>query len=176
MQISGIYMEENAARAGFYKSLLNSFRTDFKWDDHNAKLKNYCECEDCKTFYNEEQERMIPIYKKNRIEDAQREFDHAVREKSNPPTEEEERNVQDLADELECATECEYRVDDFYGEWLGRSDEELIQAALAGESDAWRFFHVYGVKDDGNGGLRYIEETFDEGIASETCMKRVPVT
>lgn len=70
----------------------------------------------------------------------------------------------------------EYSVDDCYGEWLGRSDKKLIDQALAGESDAWKFFHVWNVNDDGNGGLRYVEEGLYDMIASETCMKRMPIS
>ena len=193
LTISGVYMDEESARAAFFKAVTNQSNSEFV-----ATLRRECganNCDECYEFCKAEQEKFFQKYKARRIEDAQKEYDDAVREQKRKKTEEGKQNVLDYAVELEDAKndktdfkDKEAVIKDFFHDWLGPDTEELERHVVEGKLGAWRYFHFHnyknegrrraqeGISDDGEGGLRYYDQEGGEcNIIEEILMKRMPL-
>lgn len=180
LDCEGVYTDEDRGKAAFFKIISNI------WSgiEPVATCKLNCNCKDCAAFCKAEHQKSLPKYKASGIKRAKKEYDDAVHALNMTKTEEGEREVQYKAEELEYWQN--YNEDDedhdhkhIYDWWCGPSEDKLSCQLLAGESDAWRFFHFYsyengGTTDDGEGGLCYYYEC-DGEVRRKTCMKRVPL-
>ena len=142
----GVYMNKNRGKAAFFKVISNI------WSDIEpvATFKLHCDCDKCAAFCKAEQKKSFSEYKASGIKDAKREYDDAVHALNMTKTEEGEREVQYNAEKLEywqTYNEDDQTPSDIYESWRGRSEDELTRQLLAGESDAWRFFHFNSTKD-----------------------------
>lgn len=174
----GVYMDVHRGKAAFFKVISNI------WSDIEpvATCKLHCNCKDCAAFCKAEQKKSFSEYKASGIKRAKREYDDAVHALNMTKTEEGERKVQYKAEDLEywqTYNEDDLTRSDIYESWRGPEEDESVRQLLAGEYDAWRFFHFRsyengGTKDDGEGGLCYYYKC-DGEVCSKTCMKRVPL-
>jgi hypothetical protein len=193
LTISGVFMDEESARAAFYQAVTKQSNIEYLATSKRACAKNNG-CDECYEFCKAEQEKFFQKYKARRVEDAQKEYDDAVREQKKKKTEEGKQKVLDYAVELEEAKndktdfkDKEAVIEDFFHDWLGPGTEELEGQVVEGKLGAWRYFHFHkspatgrraqeGISDDGEGGLRFYEEVCECDIIEETLMKRMPLT